>query len=118
MLNYSKFACNDYNYASVMIQDLDEYLIENNIDLYSLEPDEIKAVASIISGLNECSYSFNTTYAAICLANNYSYVFNLISNDLINSNLYLENPELCDCFVRYYVLLDIINERFDEHSRL
>lgn len=117
MLNYSKFACNDYNYATAMNQDLDEYLIENNIDLYSLDPDEFDAIADSISGFSDGTYTFNTVEAAICLANNYSYVYHLTEEQILDKSLYFDNPELCDCYVRYYVTLGIIYKRLEEHSR-
>lgn len=117
MVKYAKFACNDYNYSVIMNQELDDYLTANNVDFYSLEPYELEAIAEIISGLTDGSYTFSITEALTCLNNNFFYVRYLAGKQLLDSSLYLENPELCDCYVRYYVTLEIVNERFEEHSR-
>ena len=117
MLNYSKFACNDYNYASVMAADLDEYLEDNNLNLFDLNYAECSHIAYELSGLEQKSYTCNTAEAAICLANNYSYVRYLLNEKWFSTECYVENPEYCDSVVRYNVTLDIINERLDEHAR-
>ena len=117
MLNYVKYACNDYNYADVMSKDLDEYLEDNNLNLFNLDYTECEDIAYELSGIGSGSYTFNTTEAALCLANNYPYVHYLMNKNIISPQRYAEDPEFCDCIVRYYVTLEIVNSRLEEHSR-
>lgn len=118
MLKYTKFACNEYNYVDVMSADLYEYLEDNNLNLFDLDYGECLCIAYELSGLEQKSYTCNPTEAAICLANNYSYVRYLLNEKMVfSAECYVENPEYCDSVVRYNVILDIINSHLEEHSR-
>ena len=116
MLTYSKFDCNDYNYAAVMSQELDEFLLDSNIDLLNLGMSEIYQISRNISGLDDGSYNYNRVRSACNLANNYNFVSYLSNLDDRITDFYFKDPEFCDCLVRYYVTLDIIEERIKENA--
>ena len=117
MINYKKFACNNYDYADVMSADLDEYLEDNNLNLFELDYTECGDIAYELSGLKHGSYTCNTVEAAIYLANNYAYIRYLMNEEIIFPECYIENPEFCDCIVRYYVTLEILFSFLKEQAR-